>query len=445
MPRHLVDPGARGSVETAITIAAMASACLLIAQFRRRGLLRDLLLFGALGTLSIGNFAFVALPALVGVSALSLVHGTPAQLLWQSLVAAAFLAAASAPPKAVVGGKRRPLLITALVSLAALCLVTVLAVVAPAHPVAAAALPPIGVRAAVGQPIECAFALAYAAALLIASFKFVRRGREDRIGTLLGAAVIALAGVRLQYLALPVVGFGWMTPGEGLRAGAYALMLFALVRQWAQERRDSQQTAISEERQRIASDLHDGLAQDLAFIALHGQRFASELGPEHPLSLAAERALAAARGTIVDLSASGAPSTEAALERVAAELEARFSVRIEVQAPADDTELDRREREQVVRIVREAIVNSIRHGAARRIRVTLDAGEEGMRLTVSDDGRGFDSSIVPVSEFDLPAGAADEGRGFGLPAMQARAASLGGSLVTRRPAAGGAELELLVS
>ncbi|MGZ6652150.1 MAG: histidine kinase, partial [Solirubrobacteraceae bacterium] len=85
------------------------------------------------------------------------------------------------------------------------------------------------------------------------------------------------------------------------------------------------------ERQRIARDLHDGLAQDLATIALRTQRLQNGSDrPDDVLMLAARRALAISRGTIVDLSASDAPTTEAALRQVADELAARFTVLVDV-------------------------------------------------------------------------------------------------------------------
>ena len=65
--------------------------------------------------------------------------------------------------------------------------------------------------------------------------------------------------------------------------------------------------AVAGERERIARDLHDGLAQDLAFIVNYGQGLTSEFGPEHPVSIAARRALAAARGAIADLAADRRP------------------------------------------------------------------------------------------------------------------------------------------
>ena len=84
--------------------------------------------------------------------------------------------------------------------------------------------------------------------------------------------------------------------------------------------------ALNEERTRLARDLHDGLAQDLAFIALYAQGLEPDLGSEHPLVIAARRALDASRGLIADLAARSAPTTGAALALVANELGRRFGV-----------------------------------------------------------------------------------------------------------------------
>jgi signal transduction histidine kinase len=190
------------------------------------------------------------------------------------------------------------------------------------------------------------------------------------------------------------------------------------------------QEALNEERTRLARDLHDGLAQDLAFIAVSAQRLEPDLGPQHPLVIAARRALDASRGLMADLAARSAPTTGAALVLVADELATRFGVRVEVSvtAPTGRTDLDPREREEVVMIAREAIVNAITHGHAQRIDVTLD--QEGKRplLLVRDDG-GRVTSGAPQG-------------GFGVPTMRARAETLGGRLVMRRGAGGGTELEV---
>ena len=71
----------------------------------------------------------------------------------------------------------------------------------------------------------------------------------------------------------------WVTAREGLRLAAYGLLLAATVSRFAQTRRAIAAATLAIERERIARDLHDGLAQDLAFIALEGQRLSSSSDP----------------------------------------------------------------------------------------------------------------------------------------------------------------------
>jgi signal transduction histidine kinase len=258
--------------------------------------------------------------------------------------------------------------------------------------------------------------------------------RSDRNAGLLAGAALLLAGSMLQFLALPALAAAWVTPATGMRLAAYALLLLVALRRDARLRKIAELEAIGAERQRIARDLHDGLAQDLAVIAAHGQHLVAELGAEHPLVLAAQRSLAASRGAIIDLAASAAPTTGAALREVADELERRFGVQIRVRvttAARSRNDLDRLEREQVVRIAREAIVNAVCHGGARNIDVELDyRGPDLLRVT--DDGCG------------IAADAAGSCSGFGLPMMRARAESIGGCLVARPAPQGGTELEVLI-
>ncbi len=190
--------------------------------------------------------------------------------------------------------------------------------------------------------------------------------------------------------------------------------------------------ALNDERERLARDLHDGLAQDLAFIAISAQGLEPDLGPQHPLVIAARRALDASRGLIADLTARSAPTTAAALSVVADELAGRFGVQVEVSATAlaGRADLDPCDREEIVRIAREAIVNAITHGHAHRIDVTLDLEGKRPLLLVTDDGAGVSSGT--------PRG------GSGLPTMHARAESLGGRLIMRRGAGGGTELAVRV-
>ena len=179
-------------------------------------------------------------------------------------------------------------------------------------------------------------------------------------------------------------------------------------------------------------DLHDGMAQDLAFIATYAERLVQDFGAEHPLTVAARRALGASRGFINDLSASDAPTTAAALGAVANELSIRHSVSVTVEANGED--LTARTREAVVRIAREAIVNAVQHGQAQHIAVTLETHDDEFTLRISDDGRGLRNGV-----------SANAGRGFGLRAMRERAEAIGGELVVSERSGGGTAVEALVS
>ena len=98
------------------------------------------------------------------------------------------------------------------------------------------------------------------------------------------------------------VSLGQIGTSEALRGLACALILAAAV--VAERRVDARMSkaAALAERRRVARDLHDGIAQDLAFIAAHGPRFAEELGDQHPMVIAARRALAISRFAISELS-----------------------------------------------------------------------------------------------------------------------------------------------
>ncbi|MGA9860432.1 MAG: ATP-binding protein, partial [Solirubrobacteraceae bacterium] len=150
------------------------------------------------------------------------------------------------------------------------------------------------------------------------------------------------------------------------------------------------------------------------------RRLAREYGTEHPLAMAAQRALAASRGAIVDLEAADAPSTEAALCQVSAELAARFSVDVKVSVAedgADDhSDADRRE---IVRIAREAVANAARHGGARHVSVNLGSRASGVLLRVIDDGCGFGAASAHTA-----------GTGLGMRTMRERADYLGAELIT---------------
>jgi signal transduction histidine kinase len=174
------------------------------------------------------------------------------------------------------------------------------------------------------------------------------------------------------------------------------------------------------------------MAQDLALIAAYEERLRGDLGVEHPVALAARHALDAARGAIIDLSASQEPSATEALNVVASELAHRHGVEVDVEAGSEH--LVGEQREAVVRIAREAIVNAIQHGGAQNIMVTLRTNANQLMLTIDDDGCGFGrpGSRAPRD-------------GYGFREMTGWADTIGGHLTTQQGTHGGSAVKVIVS
>jgi PAS domain S-box-containing protein len=184
-----------------------------------------------------------------------------------------------------------------------------------------------------------------------------------------------------------------------------------------------------EERRRIARDLHDGLAHELAFIAskTHTARRCAP-SPEvlDALESAADRALDEARRAISVLSSREPPPLPVAISQTAedlcsrAELTLALEVDEEIRVPAEAEE-------NLLRILREAITNAGRHGEAEKVTVRLWRDSQ-VHLSIEDDGHGFDASLPT--------------RGFGLVSMSERARAVGASLEVVSMVGQGARVEV---
>ena len=210
------------------------------------------------------------------------------------------------------------------------------------------------------------------------------------------------------------------------------VLAVALARE-SQLRRSAARIAVLAERRRVDRDLHDGIAQDLAFIASYSSTLNADGSGEHPLGLAPRRALAVSRGVIAELSdLDDRPVTEG-LAVVASELAERFRISVRIDAP-ENLNLPQTTRHDLLRIVREAIANAARHGSAKHVTVTVrKSAEAAWCCECGGDGHGLITR---------------DGRkaveGFGLGSMRERAAALGGRLTLVQPADGGTELVVAV-
>jgi len=198
------------------------------------------------------------------------------------------------------------------------------------------------------------------------------------------------------------------------------------------------QAAVLDERRRIARDLHDGLAQDLAFISLQGQELADRDPRAEAIVTAAGQALGSARRAIHALSDPADESLPTAVARLATSLAARSGARLELELD-DQAVTGPRARDGLLLIVSEAISNATRHGNASTIRVALSA-EPGLRLAISDDGCGFHDRTA-TNGHDR---ASTNGplTGLGLTSMRERVQELGGELHLRSRPGEGTEVEV---
>jgi signal transduction histidine kinase len=280
-----------------------------------------------------------------------------------------------------------------------------------------------------GAPLAPVILVLAAAPLVYAAAITARRarGRVDTVEGMLACGLILLAGAGCFRFGGALPGSDVVTPGVVLRLLGCGMVLAAVLRRNREVRGGIARAAALAERQRVARDLHDGLAQDLAFIAAHGARITDESGAEHPVAIAARRALAISRGTISDLTdLSGMPLSDA-LAAVAQELGSRFGIAIDVAVPVDRV-LPEEVCVDLVRIVREAIANAARHGAATTVTLSTHRVDGGTVLRIRDNGKGRPDAL----------------EGFGLRSMRDRAAALGGRFTIRDLSGGGTELEVAV-
>jgi signal transduction histidine kinase len=321
-PVHAVDASARAAVETAIAAAAVLTCRLLIEIVARTRQLRELLL--ALGVLavSLAGFSSWAGPLVAGVRGPA--SGDAVSLGCALIGALALAAAALAPPTSIVEPFRGLAKAAAVLGLSVIAVGTLLAEVIAVHPATGAAK---GAASAAAPSLTAGVQVASAVILAVAGLAFIAGSwRAERGTELLVAASLLLAAGGVQFAAVQTVPADWVTPREGARLVAFGLLLGAAWLRHARVQRRHAYTAVCSERERIARDLHDGLAQDLACITTQGQRLDWRLAPDDPLILATRDALAEVRGMIADLTASTAPTSEAAARVIADELEHRLGV-----------------------------------------------------------------------------------------------------------------------
>ncbi len=206
---------------------------------------------------------------------------------------------------------------------------------------------------------------------------------------------------------------------------------------------DTQELATINERNRIAREIHDTLAQGLAGIIVQLQAAEAWLGRDparardavdHATELA-RSSLQEARRSVWDLRPEGleraglAGAVRDEMNRVSERTGTKTSVRIRglrgLTIPAG-VEV------AVFRVVQEAVANSLHHASPTIVKVEMVRSDGQLRVAVTDDGRGFEP------ELSMRSGS------FGITSMRERAAACGGTLELRSRLGGGTRVVLRV-
>jgi len=180
------------------------------------------------------------------------------------------------------------------------------------------------------------------------------------------------------------------------------------------------ESGVASERERLAREIHDTIAQDLTGLVMLAQRAQRELpqnaaGPT--LALIEESAMAALAETRALVAASAPVGLGGGIQDALARLAERFSretgVAVTVEA-AGIPPLDRDTEVVLLRIAQEGLANVRKHSAAGSAVIALSVTASGVQLEVRDNGHGFDAS-APSD-------------GFGLGGMRDRLALVNGEL-----------------
>jgi signal transduction histidine kinase len=193
--------------------------------------------------------------------------------------------------------------------------------------------------------------------------------------------------------------------------------------QMARLAEQARQAAVLEERNRIARDIHDTLAQGFTGVVVNLEASSRALKKqsidvalehiEHAQQLA-QAGLEEARLSVRALRPEATGDMGVALDALVRRIDETGSVRGALNIVGARRPLAREAEVELLRIAQESVTNVLKHARAQEIRLTLDFAADAVLLSIADDGIGFDQKA--------------HHEGFGLIGMRERAERLGAKL-----------------
>jgi signal transduction histidine kinase len=395
-PFHIV-------VETIAALTAALTALLFYGRLRVSSTPSGAALVYALVLSALANFALSVVPSVVGGA------GVAPFSEWGALLSRLVSTAGFAYAAFASGRQRRarPHLGWWIVGAAGLTVaVIVLAVwvVEPSLPGAVSIGSPAGPALLRAHPAVLVAQLLGLVLFAAAAVGFSRRATAtgDVLMRWLAAGALIAAFSRLHYALYPSLYTEWVYTGDFLRLGFHGLLLAGAVGEIRRYWLGLAEAGALAERRRLARDLHDGVAQELAFIVAQARL----LGAEHKgddtvrtITSAADRALDESRRAIAALTHELDQPFDLVLEQAAEEVAERVGLNVELDIERG-IDLPGPLREALIRITREAITNAGRHSQSDAVSVRLSANGR-VRLEVSDQGVGFDPAATSPLRFGL--------------------------------------------
>jgi signal transduction histidine kinase len=431
------NPSLHVALETTEGLIAALLSALALGRLRSTGARRDLALAAAFATLAVSNLVVSAAPSV------AFQERPGGFITWLAVVlrlagASAFLWATVAAPSTVVVDRR---LVRRSVAAGAAVLSTSLLAAAAANqwldPSVVGDLSPAASNrpAFNGHPLLLVAQAVSGGCFAVAAVLLGRRAAatgDELLGWLAAGAALS-AAARVNYCLYPSLYSQWVYVGDVLRLGAYLLFLAGAGREISSYWRDREDVAVDAERRRIARELHDGLAQELAF--LRSQTAAMAAGTVVPgmaahLYAAAERALGESRRAIDVLTEPSRGAIDRAVLQAAQEVATRAGATVVLDSQGSPPAVSEAVHRALLRITREATTNALRHGKADTVSLTLARVDGGVALAVADEGAGFDPGRTRA--------------GFGLRSMRERAEALSGTLDVRSEPGAGTTVEVWI-
>jgi two-component system nitrate/nitrite sensor histidine kinase NarX len=233
----------------------------------------------------------------------------------------------------------------------------------------------------------------------------------------------------------------FFAPGEDPGAEVLAVLksvgeLLGLAMNNAHLEREHVRAAVMRERQSMAAELHDAIAQTLAFVKLRMpllQEAIKGRNEKAALSYSADvrRAVTQAHGSLRELLTSFRAPVDPlglrhALQSSITEFKSSTGIELAFQDRAPGQALSALQEAQLFRIVQEALTNIARHADARHAWLTIERRSDALEILVEDDGHGVPADDAVAHESH-----------YGIDIMRQRAARLGGHIEIGRRAGGG--------